>query len=77
MNKPRRKELERALDLLQQALEIIETVKDEEQEARDNMPDNLQESERAYQMDENVDNLDSVLELIDEAKDGIDIVIES
>lgn len=50
MNKARRKELEKAKDLLEQAQSIIEAVQEEEQEAFDNMPEGLQSSERGEQM---------------------------
>lgn len=37
MNKVRRKQLEKAMELIQEAQEIIESMKDEEQEAFDNI----------------------------------------
>lgn len=46
MNKQRRKRLTEAMELLQEAQQIIEEVKDEEQEAFDNLPEGLQCSER-------------------------------
>lgn len=62
MNKIRRKELARiiekleALDALRAEIqEEIESVMDEEQEAFDNMPEGLQESERGEQMQEYID----------------------
>lgn len=66
MNKARRKEIERAIALMEQAREILEEVKDEEQNAFDNMPENLQSSERGetmeeyiYTLEEFIDNLDT------------------
>lgn len=59
MNAARRKEIERAIDLLYQAKEIIENVRDDEQDAYDNMPESLQYSERGERMSENVDALDN------------------
>lgn len=62
MNKIRRKELAHiiekleALDALRAEIqEELETVMDEEQEAFDNMPESLQESERGEQMQEYID----------------------
>ena len=46
MNKARRKQLEKASALLSEAREIIESCRDEEQDAFDNMPEGLQQSER-------------------------------
>ena len=57
MNRARRKELERAVELLQQAQEIIGSVRDDEQEAYDNLPEGIQYSERGEQMSEYVDTL--------------------
>lgn len=68
MNKIRRKELAsivaklEALDALR--LEIkdeLEAVMDEEQEALDNLPESLQESERGEQMQEYLDAMESAL----------------
>lgn len=58
MNNPRRKQLEKAIELLNEAMSIIEEVTCEEQDAFDNMPEGLQCSERGEQMEENVANLE-------------------
>lgn len=49
MNKQRRKELEEAVRLLEEAYSTIESILEQEQEAFDNMPEGLQESERGEQ----------------------------
>ena len=66
MNKARRREIEKAIALMEQAREILEEVKDEEQNAFDNMPENLQSSERGetmedyiYTLEEFIGNLDT------------------
>lgn len=66
MNKARRKEIARAIELMEMAREILEEVMNEEQEAFDNMPESLQSSERGeameeyiYTLEEMVDNLDT------------------
>lgn len=46
MNNARRKELDKISQELQSLVERLETVKDEEQESYENMPDGLQASER-------------------------------
>lgn len=46
MNKQRRKQLTEASALLAQVQEIIESVKDDEQEAHDNLPDSIQYGEK-------------------------------
>jgi exonuclease VII small subunit len=67
MNKDRRKSLAEALALidqaealLQQASEAVDEVRDEEQEAFDNLPESLQDGERGQQMQEAVSSLESV-----------------
>ena len=71
MNKPRRKELKRAVELLEEALSIIELCKDEEQEAFDNLPDSFQESERGEKMDEYIYYMEDVMMSIENAADTL------
>ena len=73
MNKARRKELQKAMDLLDEASSIIEACRDEEQEAYDNLPDGIQESEKGevmgeyiYQMDEAIDIAESISNILAE-----------
>lgn len=61
MNKARRKEIARAIELMDEAREILEAVKDEEQEAFDNMPESLQCSERGETMEEYIGTLEDVV----------------
>lgn len=42
MNKIRRKQLQEASELIAKAQGIIESVKDDEQEAHDNLPESIQ-----------------------------------
>ena len=69
MNKARRKELAQIVAKLEELealhLEIkeeLEAVRDEEQEALDNLPESLQESERGEQMQEYIDAMESALD---------------
>lgn len=57
MNSKRRKALGEARTLIEQAASIVEEVMDGEQEALDNTPENLQESERYYNMENTLDDL--------------------
>lgn len=61
MNKVRRKEIARAIALMDQAREILESVKDEEQEAFDNMPESIQNSERGEAMEDYIYTLEDAL----------------
>lgn len=67
MNRQRRKRVQEALDLMQQATEILAEVADEEEEAFDNLPEGIQESERGQQMEEVLDVLDGACESIGDA----------
>ena len=48
MNRIRRKEIARAIELVEEARGILEAAMEEEQEAYDSMPEGLQESEQRY-----------------------------
>ena len=76
MNKARRKQIEAALELLQQASEIIAVVGDEEEEAFDNLPESIQESERGEKMQEYIDTIDEVIGAVDEVKDNLETILE-
>jgi poly-gamma-glutamate capsule biosynthesis protein CapA/YwtB (metallophosphatase superfamily) len=65
MNKQRRKEIAKAIELIQQAREILEGVKDEEQEAFDNLPENLQSSESGEKMEWCISGIEDFLEYLD------------
>ena len=65
MNKTRRKEIARAIELMEQAREILEAVRDEEQEAFDNMPESLQGSERGEAMEGYISTLEEVVGSLD------------
>ncbi len=94
MNQQRRKELNRAIDHvtnlkanistlltdLQEAMQIATDVKDEEQEAFDNLSEKAQEGDKGSAMQEAIENMESAIgeleSLIDtlEAFDADDIV---
>ena len=61
MDKTRRKEIARAIELMDEAREILEAVKNKEQEAFDNMPESLQYSERGETMEEYIGTLEEVV----------------
>lgn len=76
MNKVRRKDLMKALELLAQAKEIIESVCDEESEAYENLPESLQSSERGEQMDEYIGTMKDVMDTIDEMTESLEEITE-
>ena len=76
MNKARRKELSRAVELLEEAQSIIESCRDEEQEYMDYMPENLWESEKYCAAEEAVNNMDEAYDVIGEAIDSVESAME-
>lgn len=71
MNAARRKMIAKAIELLDEAKGILESVKDEEQEAFDNLPESFQASERGETMEDNIYNLDEAYDSIEEIVDTI------
>ena len=61
MNKQRRKRLGEAFDLIAQAEQICEEVKQEEDEARENLPDNFRDGDRGQEMQDAVDMIDEAI----------------
>lgn len=57
MNKARRKDIQKAIDLICKAEGILAFAEGDEQDAYDNMPEGLQDSERGEKMSENIDTL--------------------
>lgn len=71
MNKQRRKDLLDVAESLQEALDRLSEVRDEEQEAFDNMPESLQYGSRGGAMQEAIDTMDEWESEIDEIKSRI------
>lgn len=61
MNRQRRIRIEQAISLLHQAREHLEAIHDEERSAFENLPENLQMSERGQKMEEGAELLDGVI----------------
>lgn len=67
MNKKRREQLGEAEKYLNRANSLVESVCYGEQDAMDNIPDNLQESERYAAMEDAVDDLQEAQSRIGDA----------
>lgn len=72
MNKARRKALDAVISKIEEAKELLENLQAEEEEYRDNMPENLQGSERYEAADAAVDNMSSAVDALDEAISSIE-----
>lgn len=57
MNKVRRKRVEDVIQKIEELKAEVEEILDEESEYRDNIPENMQQSERYENADNNCDNL--------------------
>ena len=74
MNNQKRKQLNKAIELLNQAKDVVESVMDEEQEGFDNLNEGLKQAIGGQAMEEAIGNMGLAMECIDEA---IDIIEEA
>lgn len=75
MNKPRRKELNRAMEMIAEARAIIEAMAEEEQEAFDNMPEGLQVSELGEKIEENASRLEDIIGYLEDQENELEEII--
>lgn len=76
MNKDRRKRIQDIKDQLVDLQTEIEEIKDEEQEAYDNLPESLQDGEKGEKMTDAVDNLDLAYSSLEDAIGYLDEAIQ-
>ena len=72
MNKTRRKRLGETFDKCAEILEILEEVKQEEEEAYDNLPDSFRDGERGEEMQGYIEMIDEVTGYIEDAQSVIE-----
>lgn len=72
MNRQRRKRLNEAWKLVEQASDILQEVKDEEYESKENLPDNFKYGERGDEMDGYIEMLDETIGLLLDANSVIE-----
>ncbi len=75
MNKNRRQNLRIALTELENAANIISNVYDEESDAIENMPINLESSDRYMDMESNVEYLDDAMTSVNDAIESIEKIV--
>lgn len=61
MNKQRRKRLDQLATSLDDAIAELTEIHDEEEEALDNLPDSLRESDRGQEIEDAFDSLETAL----------------
>lgn len=76
MNKIRRKNLQSIIDQLEELKSSLEGLQAEEEEYRDNIPENMQGSERYEKADEASGNLSGAVDNLEEVISGIKAAIE-
>lgn len=72
MNNLRRKTLQNLYDIIANAKDNLDEVRDEEECYKDNMPENLQGSERYERAEEAIDALESAISSLEDALDSIE-----
>jgi len=76
MNKPRRKQLENLSGRISEIKDELESILSDEEEYRDNMPENLQSSERYETSDNACSEMQDALCSLEEAVSNIDAAQE-
>lgn len=76
MNKARRKTLEEIHARLLGCYADLEQVKDEEQDAFDNLPESLQSSQKGETMEEYIYDIESVMDELDSIIANLNDIIE-
>ena len=76
MNNQKREKLKLARDYLSKASDIVSSVLDDEQDCLDNMPDNLQYSDRYERMEAAISKLEDGLNNIEAAEECLEEAAE-
>lgn len=72
MNRERRKKLAVAFEKIGEIKEILEAVKDEEQESLENLPDNFRYGERGEEMESYIEMLDEAYGYLEDAESVVE-----
>lgn len=72
MNKAKRKKLEQVFDKLCEAQDILQEVKEEEEESYDNLPESLQYSDKGDEMQNYIEMMEEADSYLDDAKSVIE-----
>lgn len=72
MNKNRRRQLEDVKDSLDEIIASLNDIRDDEQDAYDNMPESLQSSYQGSRMTDAIDAIEEVISSVEEARQHID-----
>ena len=71
MNKKRRKEIENLRESISETKAKLQDLLYEEQQAFDNMPESIQESERGEEMQEIIEYMEAAIDSLEEATESL------
>lgn len=71
MNAKKRAKISESIVAMTKAIAVIESVKDAEEDALWNIPENLQSSDRYSEMESGVDSMNRALELFEQGIDAL------
>ncbi len=77
MNARRRESLTQALEMLRGVKTTVDRIAEEENDAMENMPENFQDTDRYYSMEDACDALSDASDSLDDAIDSIQEAINS
>ncbi|MBM6866392.1 hypothetical protein H6A66_14625 [Bacteroides caecigallinarum] len=72
MNRERRKRIMQLSEKLSEVRTSLESICEEEEDAFDNMPESLQESERGEQMQEYIETMEEAISNIEEIESNLE-----
>lgn len=74
MNRQRRKKLTEALEKITEVMDILESVKSEEEESYENLPDNFRDGDRGEEMQNYIDMIEEAYGYLDDANSVTDVL---
>lgn len=75
MNNTRRRQIRKVVEQIKSQIEELQTLQEEEQEYFDNMPENLQYSERGEKAELDADDLQNIIDELDSQLDEIENIL--
>jgi flagellar biosynthesis chaperone FliJ len=76
MKKQRRKEIQRVIDAITPLRDDIETLKGQEEDYYDNMPENMQLGEKGDKVQDAINNFEQALDSADNVIASLETVLE-
>ena len=74
MNKEKRSRLSNANDLIKEAVSVISSVRDDEDDSFNNLSDGLQNTQRGMDMQDAVEQMDGIIDALEEVSSDLDVL---